>query len=218
MFSGNYNCRKDAEGRYFIDRDGTHFRYILNFLRDGTFNFPPALRDELLAEARFYQIVELIAYLEGKGNHYAAHQLSAKAMEGVAQPQGTRYHRTERVCFVFSSCPLPSPFIFFCLNRSLLTQILRHLLTEFERQAGAGILNPVVAIYSTENSKLYRDASDPDIRNIVISDLQSLGFKVRSLVIHCLIIGSIKKVNITIYFLISTLIHNIKEDEKEKKL
>ena len=33
------------------------------------------LGDELLAEARFFQLRELIAYLEGKGNHYAAHQV-----------------------------------------------------------------------------------------------------------------------------------------------
>ena len=32
MFSGRYNVEKDDEGWYFIDRDGTHFRYILNFL------------------------------------------------------------------------------------------------------------------------------------------------------------------------------------------
>jgi BTB/POZ domain len=33
MFSGRHNLTKDEAGAYFIDRDGTHFRHILNFLR-----------------------------------------------------------------------------------------------------------------------------------------------------------------------------------------
>lgn len=34
MFSGRHTLDTDSEGRYFIDRDGTYFKYILNFLRD----------------------------------------------------------------------------------------------------------------------------------------------------------------------------------------
>ena len=30
---------QDEKGYFFIDRDGTHFRYILNFLRTGTVCF-----------------------------------------------------------------------------------------------------------------------------------------------------------------------------------
>lgn len=40
MFSGRHNVTKDEDGRYFIDRDGTHFRYILNYLRDGNTYLP----------------------------------------------------------------------------------------------------------------------------------------------------------------------------------
>ena len=40
MFSGRHNVTKDEDGRYFIDRDGTHFRYILNYLRDGNTYIP----------------------------------------------------------------------------------------------------------------------------------------------------------------------------------
>ena len=40
MFSGRHNVLKDEDGRYFIDRDGTHFRYILNYLRDGNTFIP----------------------------------------------------------------------------------------------------------------------------------------------------------------------------------
>ena len=33
MFSGRHALLQDVDGYYFIDRDGTNFRYILNFLR-----------------------------------------------------------------------------------------------------------------------------------------------------------------------------------------
>jgi hypothetical protein len=33
MFSGSHTLIPDAEGYHFIDRDGTHFRHILNLLR-----------------------------------------------------------------------------------------------------------------------------------------------------------------------------------------
>jgi hypothetical protein len=34
MFSGRHELFPDADGAYFIDRDGAHFRHILNYLRD----------------------------------------------------------------------------------------------------------------------------------------------------------------------------------------
>jgi len=42
----------------FIDRDGTHFRHILNFLRSGVLNIKSdiTLHNELLVEADYYQI------------------------------------------------------------------------------------------------------------------------------------------------------------------
>jgi hypothetical protein len=62
MFSGKYKIEKDEKGYFFIDRDGTHFRYILNFLRSGTLLMPedPVVKRELLVEAEFYQIKPLI--------------------------------------------------------------------------------------------------------------------------------------------------------------
>jgi hypothetical protein len=33
MFSGRHDLKKNASGAYFLDRDGKHFRQILNFLR-----------------------------------------------------------------------------------------------------------------------------------------------------------------------------------------
>ncbi|CAM9416405.1 unnamed protein product [Chrysoparadoxa australica] len=36
MFSGRHALQEDANGAFFIDRDGTHFRHILNYLREPT--------------------------------------------------------------------------------------------------------------------------------------------------------------------------------------
>ncbi|KAM7500008.1 hypothetical protein LguiA_024422 [Lonicera macranthoides] len=62
MFSGRHTVFKDSEKGYiFVDRDGKHFRHILNWLRDGEV---PTLKDteysELLREAEYYQLLGLI--------------------------------------------------------------------------------------------------------------------------------------------------------------
>jgi len=81
MFSGRFDTKPGEDGSYFIDRDGTHFRYILNYLRTGQLIVPKdeIIREELLAEAEFYQrftdpvvrstpnISELV---EGKSGHH----------------------------------------------------------------------------------------------------------------------------------------------------
>lgn len=75
MFSGRHALNRQPDGSVFIDRDPTHFRFVLNFLRDGALALPQrlqtpspaadALRHELLMEARFYQIASMVAELEG---------------------------------------------------------------------------------------------------------------------------------------------------------
>ncbi|XP_076875594.1 BTB/POZ domain-containing protein KCTD7 [Brachyhypopomus gauderio] len=63
MFSGRHHVPRDAEGRYFIDRDGAFFGDILNFLREG--QLPQ--RDRVRAvhkEAQFYAIGPLLESLE----------------------------------------------------------------------------------------------------------------------------------------------------------
>ena len=61
MFEGNVSVKPAKDGSYFIDRDGKHFRYILNFLRDGTVNISDnSIINELLQEAQYYQIPSLI--------------------------------------------------------------------------------------------------------------------------------------------------------------
>ena len=66
MFSGRFPLLTQADGSHFIDRDGTHFRHILNYLRDGArFVVPTDLQAcrELLREVEYYQIVPLILKL-----------------------------------------------------------------------------------------------------------------------------------------------------------
>ena len=66
MFSGRFDTKPAEDGSYFIDRDGTHFRYILNYLRTGQLIVPKdeITREELLAEAEFYQVEGIIKVLK----------------------------------------------------------------------------------------------------------------------------------------------------------
>ena len=65
--SGRFQGQKDELGYWFIDRDPTHFRHILNFLRDGThilhsgglLQHPPYELRQVLIEANFYHIKQL---------------------------------------------------------------------------------------------------------------------------------------------------------------
>lgn len=53
-----YSVRRDEQNRVFIDRDGTHFRYILNYLRDGAADLMCREHElrQLLREAQYYQV------------------------------------------------------------------------------------------------------------------------------------------------------------------
>jgi len=61
------NTHFNTDGSIFIDRDGTHFRHIINYLRDNTV---PSLNaselEQLLTEANFYQLNDLAAALRAK--------------------------------------------------------------------------------------------------------------------------------------------------------
>ena len=58
MFSGKFDTKPSEDGSFFIDRDGTHFRFILNYLRDGELILPKGATflKELRKEAKFYEI------------------------------------------------------------------------------------------------------------------------------------------------------------------
>ena len=66
MFSGKFDTKPSEDGSFFIDRDGTHFRFILNYLRDGVLILPEgatALK-QLQQEAEFYQIQGILDELK----------------------------------------------------------------------------------------------------------------------------------------------------------
>lgn len=56
IFTGKEPVVKDTKGRYFLDRDGVLFRYILDYLRDGTIVLPDCFREKerLKREAEKY--------------------------------------------------------------------------------------------------------------------------------------------------------------------
>ena len=58
MFSGKFEMKPSEDGTFFIDRDGTYFRFILNYLCNGELILSegPTFLKELEAEAKFYQI------------------------------------------------------------------------------------------------------------------------------------------------------------------
>lgn len=64
MFSGKHRFERDKDGCPFIDRPGTHFGYILNYLRDRTMLPPNNIAMQVYTEAQYYQISTLIKKLE----------------------------------------------------------------------------------------------------------------------------------------------------------
>ena len=62
IFSGRHKLETTEDGSFFIDRDGTYFRFILNYLRNGELILPEGATflEELKAEARFYQLQGLL--------------------------------------------------------------------------------------------------------------------------------------------------------------
>ena len=65
MFSEHNTIEPSEDGSYLIDRDGTHFWHILNYLHTGELDVPEdkSVRRELLAEAEFYHVGEMIKML-----------------------------------------------------------------------------------------------------------------------------------------------------------
>ncbi|CAL8365251.1 unnamed protein product [Lota lota] len=63
MFSGRHYIPRDAEGRFFIDRDGAYFGDILNFLREGELPHRDRVR-AVHREAQYYAIGPLLDNLE----------------------------------------------------------------------------------------------------------------------------------------------------------
>ena len=81
MFSGRFPMKPSDDGAFFIDRDGTYFRYILNYLRDGKLSLPEGATviEEIEAEAEFYQIQGILEELgKPSPSKSADHGVNAK--------------------------------------------------------------------------------------------------------------------------------------------
>lgn len=71
MFSGRFPIAYDSEKRVFIDRDGTHFRHILNYLRQAGKGWTPeklglnkAELQQLRDEAEFYMLKPIVKLID----------------------------------------------------------------------------------------------------------------------------------------------------------
>jgi uncharacterized protein YjbI with pentapeptide repeats len=67
MFSGRFELSKQADGSFFIDRDGRLFGHVLNWLRDRTLPVGALSADDreaLRVEANFYHLPELASALD----------------------------------------------------------------------------------------------------------------------------------------------------------
>ena len=88
MFSGRFPMKPSEDGTFFIDRDRTYFRYILNYLRDGKLSLPEGATviEEIEAEAEFYQIQGILEELEKPRPSKSADR-GAKATEPFAESE-----------------------------------------------------------------------------------------------------------------------------------
>ena len=85
MFSGKFERKPSEDGSFFIDRDGTHFRFILNFLRTGKLTLPEGATfiKELEEEAEFYQIQGLVDALKPANSTVEARNLGEPFAESI---------------------------------------------------------------------------------------------------------------------------------------
>eukprot|EP00123_Amoebidium_parasiticum_P020713 comp5518_c0_seq1/m.1444 comp5518_c0_seq1/g.1444 ORF comp5518_c0_seq1/g.1444 comp5518_c0_seq1/m.1444 type:complete len:260 (-) comp5518_c0_seq1:360-1139(-) len=63
LLSGRFPSTKDANGAYFIDRDGDTFKYVLEYLRCGSATVPACDRERVCREAEFFCLAGLVAQL-----------------------------------------------------------------------------------------------------------------------------------------------------------
>ena len=73
MFSGQFPIKKEKDGTIFIDRSGSYFDFILDYLRDNMISVDDLLFDDntrkgLIKEAEYYQLEGMKNILAFKSN------------------------------------------------------------------------------------------------------------------------------------------------------
>ncbi|GFN94258.1 BTB/POZ domain-containing protein kctd12 [Plakobranchus ocellatus] len=68
---GKVKAMKDSKGKYFIDRDGVLFRYILDYLRNLKLVLPENFheKERLKQEAEFFHLPNLVSVIESYPRH-----------------------------------------------------------------------------------------------------------------------------------------------------
>lgn len=87
MFSGKFLVKPEEDGTYFLDRDGTHYRYIINYLRDRDHELLPSdhvTLQELIPEASFLGLLDLTQHL--KNQLASLQQLEMENLMGRKKP------------------------------------------------------------------------------------------------------------------------------------
>ena len=68
MFSGKQKLPTDSRGRFFIDRDGIMFKFILDYLRTGNVVLPDkfSYTERLLSEVAYFKLHLMVAQIKQK--------------------------------------------------------------------------------------------------------------------------------------------------------
>lgn len=86
LFCGTHVMSASQDGSYFFDRDGTNFRYILNYLRNGSTAISSFPRDanvlrEIQGEASYYRLSELVNLISDRIESGSVCSLTVDDME-----------------------------------------------------------------------------------------------------------------------------------------
>ena len=111
MFSGRHPITKQDDGSVFIDRDGTHFRIILNYLR-GCITSSELLPDnklllsELLTEVNYYQLKGFEKMIKPEEKE-SPKVITQEEIFQFIQRNSSGYHATTKA-LSFKNCQLNS--------------------------------------------------------------------------------------------------------------
>jgi hypothetical protein len=79
MFSEKFPSAKDSQGRYFIDRDGECFKYILNYLRDPSTELPKGYLGRRIHQEAIYFGIQGLANNHNPKNQFKYCRLERKS-------------------------------------------------------------------------------------------------------------------------------------------